>query len=215
MITITEEGDISYPNIRISDGTKSFLLGRDGFPDPVWLPDFHPINDKDDIKFIINKKDGEVYDIFNELYKNVIAGDIYFFTEKGTSKNQRKKNREKSIQTGLVGERTITWKSEDLDPIESSATLTIKKTISQIEIIFSKNKPHSDNNNYYPTYAVRLSQSWSRHDQFWIVFVLAHQKLQMLAQKQRFSINDPLKNTLESTQGEQMMLNLKPPSETI
>ena len=197
MIKITRQGDESYPDIIISDDKRSFLIKRKGAPDTYWIPDYHPLNDNEDITFIINKIDGEVYNIFKDLYYDVINGNIFPLEEEDIQnksddeiaklkvEKEEKKNRniELAEDTGLVKDNVIYWHSEDADPVETSAVLTIKKYKEKIEIIFSKNKEHEDFPNNQPTYAIRISDSWSEHESFFAIFVRAHRQLQALERK--------------------------------
>lgn len=213
MVTITKEGSENYPDIRIYDGKRSFLIKREYAPDPYWIPDFHPLNDNDDITFEINKNDGEVYKLFEMLHRNIITGNILPLDEtniknksedeikifKREKAKQRKSYQRLAQNTGLVKNDIITWHSEDLDPFESSAVLTIKKCEDKILIIFSKSKKHEEFSNNFPTYAIRISESWSRYQSFFSIFVRLHRQLQSLEYDKNKFTSDHISECQEST----------------
>ena len=53
MIKITKLEDSIDSSIIISDGEKSFIIGRKHMPDPCWYPDINEKEEIEDIKFII------------------------------------------------------------------------------------------------------------------------------------------------------------------
>lgn len=185
MITVTKESSTDYPNIRISDGEKSFVIIRKNAPDLYLIPDFNAINDNDDIKFVINESDDKIYSIFEILYHDIINGNV-FGSENETKKlkhkeiEQRKENQKLAQRTGLVKDGVIFWHSEDFDLFELSAVLKIEKHEKGIEITFSKNKTDKDFLCNWPTYAIRISESWSIYQSFFCPFVRLHRQLQAL-----------------------------------
>lgn len=195
MITITKEGNECYPDIRIFDGIKSFLIKRMNAPDLYWIPDFHPLDDNENIKFIINETDGVIYTLFESLYNDVITGNIFPLKMEdikdkpaneirrlqNENMEQKKRYQKLAYDTNLVKDNIITWHSEDYDSFESAAVLTIEKNESQIEIIFSKNKDDEYNFQYRPTYVIRISESWGIYQNFFCPFVILHRQLQALA----------------------------------
>ena len=208
MIEITKEGNEHYPDIRISNSERSFVIKRENAPDPYWVPDFHPLKDNDDITFIINETDGEVYNIFAMLYCDVIAVNIFSLEKRDVQNKsedeikrlkrenykQKKANQKLAQDTGLVKDNIIYWHSEDYDTFEASAVLKIKMYERKVEITFSKNKKHEDFPYYYPTYAIRISESSSIYQNFFYLFVRLHRQLQLL---EREKTNFECKGTSE------------------
>ncbi len=194
MITITKEGPIEYPDIRISDGEKSFIIARSFTPDLCWIPDFHPLNDTEDIIFVIHENDGEVYHLFETLYNDIITGNV-FPLEKEDIQNKtekevkiikekkaewRKEHQKIAKERELVKDGIIFWHSDDHDPFETAAVLKIEKLEKEIIITFIKNKENEDFPQSWPTYAIRICESGSLYGNFFCPFVRLHRELQKL-----------------------------------
>ncbi len=202
MITITKEGSKEYPNIRVFDGTKSFLIIRHDAPDTFWIPDYDRINDIDDIKFIIEEKNDGVYCLFNKLYQDIITGNVFDLENECVSKSKDETKRLKqendermkhwqvlAISTGLVKDGIILWHSDDYDPFETAAVLKIEKYENKIEITFSKSKENEDFPINRPTYAIRICENGSRYRYFHCPFTRLHCQLQAMEPDKSTSVN--------------------------
>jgi len=165
---IYNNNELEFPNIKISDGINSFIIGRNGFPDLVWMPNWQynsyeeAMAEGEDIIFKISEEDGNIHTLFNKLYQDIISGNTNYLI------SDRKKEENKKIgeRDGLIKGDVITFISSDTDEPAFSSVLTIKKIEKDIEIIFSKNKRNltrEDYSYYLPTYLVRISNSWSIH----------------------------------------------------
>lgn len=196
MIKVEKVDNSVYPNIRISDGIKSFVIARNNFPDPCWYPEINFITNNDDITFTIREEDGDIYILFNKLYQDIIDANVFPLTDrnfkckthqeieklKQEKQEENEEYKEVARRSGLVNNGVICLHSDDYDEYEYASTLTIKKVDNNIEITFSKNKiNHNENfSETPPTYLVRITESGGRYWPFHMVFVKLHRNLQAL-----------------------------------
>jgi len=184
MIKVEKVNNGEIPDIKISNGINSFLMVRNNAPDLYWYPEIEANLNEENIIFIIKEADGDIYTLFTKLYQDVIDGNLFPLTKENlrnkstvekaklkTQKELQKREFQKEAQrTGLIDNGVIKWHSDDYDPYEYAAVLTIEKEEEQIKITFSKNKKHHKNNNNIPTYHIRFDASGSRYGFFWVVF---------------------------------------------
>lgn len=194
MIKIEKNNDENNPDIIISDGLNSFIIARNNLPDLCWHPELNYYTNNEDVIFKIKEEDGEIHILFDQLYQDIIDGNIFPLKDSdliGKSSDEIKKNIEeneeqKSIfkelakSSGLIKNGVITWHSEDYDEYEFSSVLTIKKLDDTINIIFSKNKISNNENSmlFHPTYNIRITESGGRYWPFFILFANFRRKLQ-------------------------------------
>ena len=186
------------PDIRISDGENSFII-TDRPPDPAWFPDFkgNPFAAaearNEDFVLAFKESDGEIYTLFNKLYKDILSGNISPLEKRAligkTAEEVKELKKEKAKErkwyrlmgerTGLINNDVITFVSSDMDREDYASVLKISKEDKEIKIRFSKNKPDPEKSEfeYHPTYLIRISRSWSVHGPFIILFVEFYRSL--------------------------------------
>jgi len=192
---ITEKINDEYnPDIIISDGLNSFVIARNNLPDLCWYPELNYYKNNEDIVFTIKEEDGEIYILFEQLYQDIITGNIFPLKEKdlidkssNDIKKLKRENEQKKLKfkemaksNGLINNGDIILHSEDYDEYEFSSVLTIKKLDNIIKIIFSKNKINNNEKIMlsHPTYNIRINESGGRYWPFFILFANFRRKLQ-------------------------------------
>jgi hypothetical protein len=209
---VKKTGDMSYPDVEISDDINTFTIARKGLPDPCWFPNINAFRNSGDITFTIKEEDGNIYILFNKLYQDVINGNVFPLAEsdiRGKSpeeikilKREKAKDRaelrDKAQKSGLVNNGVINVHSEDYDAYDYASILTIKKEGKHIKIIFSKNKINSESTYMtLPSYHVRITESCSIYSPFEILFTNLHRQLQSLDwEKPNLTVNPTRNKTL-------------------
>lgn len=213
MITIEKLGNIESPDIKITNGLKSFIIARNNLPDLCWYPNIDYFQNTEDFTFVIKEDDGYIYILFNELYQNIIEGNLFPLTKehlnnktpeevshlKSETEKEKTRFREEAKRSGLVNEGIINYYSEDYDEYEYASVLTIKKHENQIEINFKKNRKNDEQSFIWiPTYNVRITESGGRYDFFHIPFVTLRRQLQSLELKEDNQTNNKTLNLKKS-----------------
>lgn len=196
MITVEKVGNDTFPDIRISDGSKSFMIARNNLPDLVWYPEeVRSFTNSDDITFTIREEEGDIFTLFEKFYSDVIDGNLFPLTNdklKGKTETEitelvKEKAKEKrqyrklAKDRGLVRNGIICWHSDNYDQYEYAAVLTIKKVGKQIEIIFSRNNQNLESSQMWiPSHYVRICESGSRYQLFYVIFAQFYRQLQLL-----------------------------------
>ena len=197
MITVEKVYNGDTPDIRISDATKSFMIARNNLPDLCWYPEnVNSFINSEDVTFVISEADGDIYWLFEKLYQDIISGNIFPLSEEDLSgktkheikqdeANARKRNIDLAKATGLVSllddNKLISWHSDDYDEYDYAAVLTIMKVQNQIKITFSSNKENLESSQMWvPSHYVRICESGSRYQSFFVVFSHFRRQLQLL-----------------------------------
>lgn len=123
----------------------------------------------DDLTFIIGKDYYEVYEIFDELYKNILGG-VILSTE---SEIELERNREIAKSTGLVIDHQIVWRSDNY-PFRTAPYFILKKE-GEVYILDFKKPDICDS--LFDDISVRVRNSGSRYMWYNIPFMKAFNNL--------------------------------------
>jgi hypothetical protein len=162
-------GDI----IEISNELDTFEILFGGNGDLYFSPKMKRIElfDLDDpIKFIITLDDNYLYEVFNDLYNNIIN---YKVSDNLSSDFLYQKRVDISRKYPLVNNNIISWHSDE-DEASISSILNISKENDNIILEFNKSRVDDD---MYKTYSIRFRNSGSTYKPFNFSFVELYNKL--------------------------------------
>lgn len=160
-----DKNSFGYDVFIINTDTGSFEISFQNNGDLYWryihsgsildAPSSHEI--------IITKENYYIYELFNELYENIKIGRVYY----GENYFEERIN-------NIFKNGKIEWYSDE-QPKEITSKLIIEKEEDIFKVTFQKNK--IGYNEFLVTYAVRISNSGSRHHPFNISFMTMYNKL--------------------------------------
>lgn len=119
---------------------------------------------KDKQQLIITKENYAIYELFYKLYESIKRNRVYFNYEENDYFEEKTNN--------LYKDGKIEWLSDDLYD-EIASKFTIEKEEDIFKITFYKSKEDG----FLKTFAVRISNSGSRHNPFQINFMTMYQDL--------------------------------------
>lgn len=162
---VRDKNSFGYDVFTINTDTGNFEISFQNNGDLYWryIHSGSILDTLDSQKIIITKENYYIYELFDELYENIKAGKVY---------NGYSYYRE--IINNLYKDGKIEWYSDE-QPIEITSKLIIEKEEDIFKVTFQKNK--IGYNEMLVTYAVRISNSGSRHRPFNISFTNMYNKL--------------------------------------
>jgi hypothetical protein len=143
------------------------------------------------IDFDIGIEDGKIYNLFDNLYNDVIAGNI--FDEKDSIDNYLLFNYNRLVDTN----KNINWVSDD-GLLDEEDMMSISKNDNSYKLTFIRNNKRRSYGFKDPcSIIIRLSNSGSRYDPFNIIFMRMYQSLQNIDEKDIEKNNSKVKRRIK------------------